>query len=360
MSPAVTKQQAKDHLVENYLRRHLLSARVGQPLPPVRSIMQDCSVSQATVQKIISQFESEGLVQSRPRKGIFKLDGQSMHTLIPTVDLIGCGRLKDLQTAETFTAELVQVFNLQATQRRQAIRLHNIWADQPISAYENLATSADVRGCILHAAKPDITRVFTERNAAWVSLYPAEVHDGPRIMNPQNLTALQMQHLLDLGHRRIAKLDRLNPKAPSITQLHRKSEYYRIMAENGLRVDPDWVIFDGYDEQPAWGALSRMFATDPAPTAVIVGDYSLPVTYRFLQSKGLTPGREVSVIATDDLPVASTVHPPATSTRIPLGNVARLALEMLEEVLHERLTEPVRYAPVKLIERESTGPAPKD
>lgn len=360
MQAFVPKQQAKDHLVENYLRRHLLSAKVGQALPPVRSIMEDCSVSQATVQKIVSRFESEGILKSRPRKGIFKLGALAMHTLIPTVDLIGCGRLTKLQTAETFTAELTQVFNLQATQRGQSIRLHNVWADQPLSDYENLATGADVRGCILLSTKPDIPRVFSERNVAWVSLYPAETHGGPKILNPQNLTELQIDHLLKLGHRRIAKLDRLNPEAPGLTHLHRKSEYYRVMAEHGLRVDPNWVVFDGYEEKTAWNALEQMFSTTPAPTAVIVGDLSLGVTYRFLESRGLTVGRDVSVIATDDLAIASTVHPPATCTRIPLDYVARLALDMLEDVLHEQLTDPVRYAPVELIVRESTGPAPKD
>jgi len=48
-------------------------------------------------------------------------------------------------------------------------------------------------------------------------------------------------------------------------------------------------------------------------------------------ARGLEPGRDISVVGTDDCVMAQYMKPPLTTVRIPRGRVADLAIRLLDE-----------------------------
>lgn len=107
----------------------------------------------------------------------------------------------------------------------------------------------------------------------------------------------------------------------------------------------------------------RFLAARPRPTALLVSSMMMALgAFRAMRSAGLELGKDVSMIAHDDVfPFlnADRMVPPMSTTRSPIRaagtRVAELAIEMLSgrpaEAIHE-------LWPVDLVVRASTGPAP--
>lgn len=106
---------------------------------------------------------------------------------------------------------------------------------------------------------------------------------------------LAVEHLVSLGHRRIALVMGLSPDEKYIS--HRAWEfprgYARAMANAGLVPMPSW------DERLPWAEhMQALFDNGDAPTAVIVyDDYMAWQTFGLLAGNGLKCPQDVSVVA---------------------------------------------------------------
>jgi LacI family transcriptional regulator len=108
---------------------------------------------------------------------------------------------------------------------------------------------------------------------------------------------------------------------------------------------------------------AAMLKNRQRPTAFVCSSSLLALgVYRALAEAGLEVGRDVSVIAHDDvLPHMRTEHfaVPLTVTRAPIRDASVHLADMIAKVIAG--TDPrslQRIEPVDLVVRESTGPAP--
>lgn len=167
-------------------------------------------------------------------------------------------------------------------------------------------------------------------------------------------------HLLDLGHTRIALIN----GSPKFTYAADRERGFRsAMAERGLTVD-DRLIAEGVmTDEVGYRFASQFLATTPRPTAMLVSSMMMALgAFRAMRAAGLTLGRDVSMIAHDDVfPYlnADRMVPTMSTTRSSIkaagARIGELAVEMLggrdPETIHE-------LWPVDLVIRQSTGPAP--
>jgi DNA-binding LacI/PurR family transcriptional regulator len=348
-------------LIRKQLELQLLQLRPGEPLPPIRTLKKDLGVSLDGLEGVLEEFDREGLIERRPRQGIFKVSDGDVTQMVQVVDVVACGRTGDVRAEGSFTSELVEAFTLEAGHRHQGIRLHQFWLDAGVSDYGALARRSSVKAVVfLGLHTPELTSIFEELHIAWVSLLPQSQFRYRRtIMDGSKVTEIQLRHLWDLGHTRIGYLDRMNPQAPSCTAISRLTSYYQKMAERGLQVQPHWVSNGLFDDATTMESLKQIFSREPYPTALLVRDPHLPAIYRFLESKGLRVGREVSVVGTDDLAAASMVRPKATTVRNPRDVMVTMTFAMLDRILNGENVDEVQEVPVELVVRESTGPAIK-
>lgn len=75
----------------------------------------------------------------------------------------------------------------------------------------------------------------------------------------------------------------------------------------------------------------------------------------FLQGKGIDIPRDFSIIGFDDIPLASLVHPPLTTISQNLEQRAKVAVELLLELIDGTTEGRMELLPVTLMERESVS-----
>ena len=203
----------------------------------------------------------------------------------------------------------------------------------------------------------DLVRIADEHHLAWVSLFPQSFTPTRQtiLIDADQVVRGQLEHLWNLGHERIAYMHVVDERVGHRDLVLRREAFYRLMAEQGLQVRPNWVVYGDYYEEPFRANFAKVFEREPYPTAVILADPNLPWAYRMLKEKGLTVGKDISIVGTDDLILAANIDPPATTVRVPRVRAAQMALNMLDRVIAGQKDVPVEYLPVELVVRQSTG-----
>jgi DNA-binding LacI/PurR family transcriptional regulator len=136
------------------------------------------------------------------------------------------------------------------------------------------------------------------------------------------------QHLIDLGHRRIAMIS-----APEdvLFARARLDGYRSAMAGAGLPVEPGMVVQARLTREDGYAAARPLLERreDRRPTAVFaVNDLQALGVYQAAREAGLSIPGDLSVVGFDDLPVVAWVDPPLTTVHQPLTEMAVAATEL--------------------------------
>jgi DNA-binding LacI/PurR family transcriptional regulator len=166
-----------------------------------------------------------------------------------------------------------------------------------------------------------------------------------------------VRHLADLGHRRIAFVNRSEELFRSgFESAHRGLEgFNQAVAELGLT---GRGYLCGDDDAEGEVCLERILLEDPETTAVVtVNEASLGGLYRGLTRAGRIVPRDFSVVGLAAGPWAETVTPALTAANEPVGEISRVAVELMLERLASPGASPrhVMLRPLISI-RSSTGP----
>jgi len=169
-----------------------------------------------------------------------------------------------------------------------------------------------------------------------------------------------MRHLRDLGHEKIGYI---GSKEDSSIKRQRLGAYRDMVSEFGLPDSSRWIALEeddplyGYRVAKEWFGGSRQ----DRPTALFAQNDMLAFgACRAIAELGLRIPEDVSVIGYDDLDVCNFLHPPLTTVKIPLRQLADSALRFLvEQIGSEKTGDEVRlkttFSP-NLIVRQSTAP----
>lgn len=167
---------------------------------------------------------------------------------------------------------------------------------------------------------------------------------------------LAVDHLADLGHRRIAHLagsQRLS------TGRRRYEGFVAAMGERGLEAAEELTRFsDAFTEAEGARVCRELLDAGPEVTAIIAGNDLMALgCYDVLAERGLECPRDVSVVGFNDMPFADRFQPPLTTVRIPHYEIGASAAAMLlrrlqapDEPAEQLLLEP------ELVVRSSTAP----
>jgi LacI family transcriptional regulator len=164
------------------------------------------------------------------------------------------------------------------------------------------------------------------------------------------------EHLLGLGHRRIAAIggpeDYLCSRA-------RIDGYRSALERAGVAFDRALVRHGDFQHEGGFLAGRDLLDLKPGPTAIFAcNDQQALGVYEAARRCGLRIPQDLSVVGFDDLPVARWLSPPLTTVRQPLAEMGRTAAQMLGELIQNRPLPTSRVElSTELITRESTGPA---
>jgi DNA-binding LacI/PurR family transcriptional regulator len=175
-----------------------------------------------------------------------------------------------------------------------------------------------------------------------------------------------MQHLIALGHRRIAHLGgalvgELDFAAPR----DRLEGYRRAMASAGLPVHPAWEIEGDFTVNGGVGGMERLLRLDKSvvPTAVFAASDEMAIgVVAAVRRAGLRVPEDVSVIGIDDHEMAEFFE--LTTVAQPAREQGRLAAGMLLAAMDPMFpvdsVPPTQIVATRLIVRRTTGPPAPD
>ncbi len=135
------------------------------------------------------------------------------------------------------------------------------------------------------------------------------------------------QHLIDLGHSRIAFVGGPANTACSQARLH---GYRAALENNGLPFDPALVSHGGFNHENGYERAERLLSLASPPTAVFTA--CDPIAFGVMQmarQRGLSVPDDLSVVGFDDTYVAGWSTPPLTTVHQPLQEMGRAAVRVL-------------------------------
>jgi LacI family transcriptional regulator len=165
---------------------------------------------------------------------------------------------------------------------------------------------------------------------------------------------LATEHLLGLGHRRIAFIaGRSDLESASL----REAGFRAAMAAAGVPVDPELVVVGYYAEAQSANAAHALLTLPDPPTAVFAAnDISAIATMDMALTLGMQVPRDLSVVGFDNIPESTLTRPMLTTVEQPIHLMGQRAIEMLLALLDGREPDPHRVKlPTRLLVRDSTA-----
>jgi LacI family transcriptional regulator len=167
---------------------------------------------------------------------------------------------------------------------------------------------------------------------------------------------LAVEHLIGLGHRRIAHIG--GPR--EFSSGHDRHEgFLEAMRDNGLEPDPDLVVVSrAFTEPEGARACRELLDLGGGATAIAASNDLIALgCYDVFIERLIGCPEEVSVTGFNDMPFADRFQPPLTTVRIRPYEVGVAAAELMVEALRSPDSEPrqIQLKP-ELVVRESTGP----
>ncbi len=163
------------------------------------------------------------------------------------------------------------------------------------------------------------------------------------------------QHLVDLGHTRIAFL---GGPPRLLCSRARLDGYLSALRGASMTVDDTLITTGEFRSDNGFQSTLQLMNRPYPPTAIFAAsDQQAMGAYEALRSLGLEAGREVSIVGFDDLPSSSLLQPRLTTIRQPIRAMASTAAQMLMQAINGSTTPTHVDLATELIVRESTCPA---
>jgi len=165
-----------------------------------------------------------------------------------------------------------------------------------------------------------------------------------------------VEHLIRLGHRRIAHLCGPGRRGSGRNRL---LGYKAALERNGIPYRPEYVCPGDYTHtETLWRTSTlRLLDLSPRPTAILASDDIVAATaIKTIQREGLHVPRDIAVVGVDDQPFGTYLNPALTTVRLPVLEAGRRAVKMVLDQISGVRTESEHITlPCSLIVRESCG-----
>jgi LacI family transcriptional regulator len=202
---------------------------------------------------------------------------------------------------------------------------------------------------------PGLLQWLHEHKVPYASVSPVDCERTIGVTMDEHRAARDMvEHLLSLGHRRIAHVIGHPAHGASGWRL---AGYREALEKGGLAYDPSLVVEGDFSFGSGVAAAKELFSLPEAPTAVFAANDDMAAGVIWVAAEhGLSVPKDVSVCGFDDTPISRQIWPALTTICQPSRDMARIACLQLLDVLRGRGEGALVEVPFALLVRQSTGP----
>lgn len=286
-------------------------------------------VAEETRQKVREAAEQLGYHPNITARRLQKRRNDTLGFIIPTADP---------RFADPFFSELIAGIGNEAARKDYdlLVSTHSPESPEEKAAYERATRGSWVDGLIVVRTRENDSRIqlLCQSDFPFVAFgrtdddldFPYVDEDSAAGMR------LLVQHLIDLGHKRIGYL---SPPAGLMFGAYRRRGYFETMAKYDLPVDESWVVEGDMTQRGGTEAVGQLLSLDPPLTAIICGNDLMAIgTMNRLQNLGIHVGQDIAVAGFDDIPWAAYTSPPLTTIRQPIYKIGRQTCSMLIDIVN--------------------------
>jgi LacI family transcriptional regulator len=358
----VRKRSLKE-LVAEQLRMEILAGRFSSGrLPTVRTLAERFGVSTMTIHGAQQELENEGLVETRPTKGVFlreEILRQRRRTAASrSLHIALFSRVRRAQAIkESYYSEVwAGLFTAAADMGHTVTTVYLPGSKEMEVVARTLAEMPFNGGILLGVPFRDVTERVV---ASGLPVVVADHHFPDLAVDAVDLDSesgsrTAVLHLAGMGHRRIGFMNNRHPDHNP----DRLRGYIVGMAEAGLEVDEHWILQGAANEEGGYLlALQLARSRDDPPTAFVThgGTMAVGAVVGF-RSEGLRVPGDISVVGCGSRWFAE-MYPWVTSV---VADAYALGAESVRR-LAERVENPdapprTLLLPMELVEGQTAAP----
>lgn len=166
--------------------------------------------------------------------------------------------------------------------------------------------------------------------------------------------ALAVEHLIQLGHRRIGYI---TGNLHYQTAIDRLEGYKETLDKFKIPVEEELIVFGDFHYESGYEAMKQLLTLNERPTAVFTGnDMTAFGAVLAINESGLSVPRDISIVGYDDIVFTKMFYPQLTTIRQPLFKIGALAAEsLINRIESGEDTETIKEVlPVELVVRKSS------
>jgi LacI family transcriptional regulator len=186
---------------------------------------------------------------------------------------------------------------------------------------------------------------------------PVPYHGPSVTLDNLETGCLAAEHLLSLGHTRIAHIS--GPQSVQMSR-DRLRGFHQVLEAQGVLAGLSVEAADTWDYQAGCDAMRRILDNGHSPTAIFAAGDALAIgAMCAIREAGLRIPEDISVVGVDDLDLAAFQHPPLTTIRQSITELAVLGLQLMFDLLDGNKPDQMNIVmePV-LVVRQSTSAPP--
>lgn len=329
----------------------------GQKFWTETVLIETLKVSQVTVRRALADLSGEGALDRRVAKGTFVRKGSASKTAQSALFRIGVF-LPDWDSP--VLASTLEHLNEICWEEGLRLQVFHTRKGQNVSdAFHMLDFSPQEGGAILYGTMQQATcelyQALEQRGYATVNIDACVKGYPGAYIGVDNALGVEigLQHLMDLGHRRIMLMVNEPEENSSIAA--------RIQAFETLckRHDLEGTVFhcgtksfeSSYEN--SYRKMPELWSAKPHPTAIFaVSDSGALAAMRWFAERDIRVPRDVALLGFDDDPASGIVHPGLSTFARPVADIARHAVAMLTQ---KHAAHPQVVLAPRLIVRGSTA-----
>ncbi len=294
-----------------------------------RDVALAAGVSQATV-SLVMTGKSSGRISEDQRDRVLDIARRLGYQPNASARSLRIGRAHAIalvvpNVANPFFSSVLLGAERAARARGNAVMLLDTGNDTAWPTWMGgVVSSRAVDGCIVYAATSMAARDVRELGTHVVLVEARAPRAGTVDLDVAGGLRAAMDHLVGLGHRRIAHLA---ADYDYETFRIRADAYAAAIAAAGLPATTEAAPF-AIDASTT--AAGRLLDRAPRPTAIVCDDDLLAAgVYKAATERGLGIPSDVSVVGFDDIELARILEPALTTVAIPAERIGETAVDML-------------------------------
>jgi DNA-binding LacI/PurR family transcriptional regulator len=225
------------------------------------------------------------------------------------------------------------------------------------SDYTNLVQENNVDGIILSGPREDDQDIIRLHKEGYPVVLMGQM-PGTEIpyvdINAQDGAVTAVEHLIELGHTRIAMIT--NASLDYVSAQQRRAGYREALEKHSITYDENMVREGAYTPASGHKAMLDLLKQQPTPTAVFVAsDVVAMGALQAIRTKGLAIPDDIAVVGFDDIPLAAYYTPALTTIHLPAFGLGWAVGERLVNIIQgETLESNGTFLESRLVVRESS------